>query len=229
MDSEVIQKSILSSSKIYHQLARHYDRIFAPMFQARIHATVESLQIPAGAKVLEIGVGTGISLTAYPPHADVLGVDLSAKMLDQAAKRVEMCGLTNVQLQPMNALDLELPNEQFDFVMAFHVVSVVDDVERMLNEMFRVCQPGGTIVVINHFRSKRPWLAALIDRASPLTKRWGWRTDLRLEEVTGPVPLRVEKQFKTSSFSLFTVLVATKPDHQTNGSRAEMQRQELER
>ncbi|MCH5373337.1 MAG: class I SAM-dependent methyltransferase [Planctomycetes bacterium] len=187
------------------------------MYRKRIHDTIQSLNIPADAKVLEIGVGTGISLSAYPPHANVLGVDLSTDMLNQAASRAESEGRSNITLQQMDALDLTAPSEAFDFVMAFHVVSVVGDVDRMMGEMYRVCKPGGKIVVINHFRSPRPLIAAVVDQASPITRRLGWRTTLRLEEVTSAVPLQVEKQYKTSFFSLFTVMIATKPAEQAAG------------
>lgn len=211
MKSELLPGLSPSSSKVYYQFARYYDWFFGPVYQARIHATIRSLEIGSQANVLEIGVGTGISLCAYPPHANILGVDLSRSMLDQAAQRVEAGRLKHVRLQQMDALDLQLPSQHYDYVTAFHVVTVVPDVDRMMREMYRVCKPNGKIVVINHFRSERRWLAALVDRATPLTKRLGWRTNLGLAELTDQIPLRVDKLYKTSPFSLFTVLVATKP------------------
>lgn len=216
MEADVLPKSSASASEVYHRLARYYDRVFEPVYSKRIHATIRSLEIPEDARALDIGVGTGISLPAYPRHAEVLGVDISQEMLDQAAKRLES-DRRNIDLQRMDALDLRVPSDHFDYVMVFHVVSVVEDVERMMGEIFRACKPGGKIVVINHFRSRRRWLAAVVDKITPITKRLGWRTDLRREEVTDPFPLRVDQQFKTSPFSLFTVLVATKPDVPTSG------------
>ncbi len=211
MDTQLMEATAPGASKIYNQFAHYYDRMFSPIYRSRIHSTIRSLDIPTGAEVLEIGIGTGLSLAAYPPDAKVLGIDLSRHMLDLAAERAAEIGQTNVELQVMNATDLQVPDAHFDYVMAFHVASVVDEIDKMMREIFRVCKPGGTIVVINHFRSPRSWIAACMDRITPWTKRLGWRTDLRLDEVVGAVPIHVERRFKTTPFSLFTVVVTKKP------------------
>jgi len=85
-----------------------------------------------------------------------------------------------------------------------------------MREMVRVCKPGGTVVIINHFRSRRTWLARLIDRLDPITRKLGWRTTLRCEELFEGVPLRVERRFKTAQTSLFTVVIAHKPQNAAN-------------
>jgi phosphatidylethanolamine/phosphatidyl-N-methylethanolamine N-methyltransferase len=198
-------------SKIYYEFSHLYDRIFTRFFFPRILSTLRSLNIPRGAKVLEVGVGTGLSLSAYPPHAEVTGIDLAPEMLEQAQRKVKEEGWRHVRLMPMDALNLEFADKEFDYVTAFHVVSVVPDHAGLMREMVRVCKPGGTLVIINHFRSRRRWLASLIDRLDPLTRKLGWRTTLRCEELLTEVPLRVERRFKTSGTSLFTVLIARKP------------------
>ena len=211
MHTMTLPKKDASSSKVYYKFARYYDHLFTPIYKDRICSTIQSLNIPPDAKVLEVGVGTGISLDAYPPSADVLAVDLSQAMLDQAAARVESLGLTNVRLQMMDALNIEAEDETFDFVMAFHIVSVVNDVDRMMQGLYRVCKPGGKIIVINHFRSPKFWLAPLVDLASPLTRKLGWRTNLKIDEVVNAVPIQVDRQYKTTPYSLFRIIVASKP------------------
>jgi len=198
-------------SKIYYEFSHLYDRIFTRFFFPRIVTTLRSLKIPPGAKVLEVGVGTGLSLSAYPPHADVTGIDLAPEMLEQAQRKVKEEGWRHVRLMQMDALNLEFADGEFDYVTAFHVVSVVPDHASLMREMVRVCKPGGTLVIINHFRSRRPWLATLIDRLDPLTRKLGWRTTLRCEELLSAVPLRVERRFKTAESSLFTVLITRRP------------------
>ena len=112
----------------------------------------------------------------------------------------------------MDALDLEFDDGEFDYITAFHVVSVVPDHSALMREMVRVCKPGGTLVVINHFRSRRAWLATMVDRLDPVTRKLGWRTTLKCSDLFSEVSVRIERQFKTSESSLFTVVIARKPE-----------------
>ena len=202
-------------SKIYSKFSHLYERIFTRLLGPRVHSTIQSLGIPPGAKVLEVGIGTGLSLSAYPRHAQVTGIDIAADMLAQARQKVKEHGWQHVELRCMDALDMDFPDEHFDYVTAFHTVSVVPDSDRLIREILRVSKPGGTIAIINHFRSERRWLARLIDLLDPITRRLGWRTTVRLSDLVDDVPLSVKQRFKTSGRSLFTVLMATKPG--TNG------------
>ena len=97
--------------------------------------------------------------------------------------------------------------DSFDYVMAFHVVSVVPDTARLMHEMQRVCRPGGSVVVINHFRSENRALAALDRAIEPVTRRLGWRT-LSRQEVFDDLPLFLRRQCKNPSRSLFTIILA---------------------
>src|SRR6516165_10581410 len=85
-------------SKIYYEFSHLYDRIFTRFFYPRIVSTIRSLKIPAGAKVLEVGVGTGLALPAYPQHADVTGIDLAPEMLEQAQRKVNTEGWRHIHL-----------------------------------------------------------------------------------------------------------------------------------
>ena len=206
-----VQAKLPHRSTIYHRLSRLYDPIFTGLLGPRVRRTIRSLDIPAGAKVLEVGVGTGLSLVAYPAHAEVTGIDLSATMLSCAREKIDEHGWQHVILRQMDALNLEFPDEHFDFVAAFHVVTVVPEPGRLVREMIRVCKPQGTIVIVNHFRSERRWLAPIVDLLDPVTRRLGWRTTLRLPELVESAPMEVQRRFKTSARSLFTVVTARKP------------------
>jgi phosphatidylethanolamine/phosphatidyl-N-methylethanolamine N-methyltransferase len=197
-------------SRIYHSLSRFYDTIFTRFFMARILSTIRGLNIPAGARVLEVGVGTGLSLSAYPEHCQVTGIDLSEEMLGHARRKAQAHGWEHVELRQMDAQNLVFANESFDYVMAFHIVTVVPDCDRLMRELTRVCRPGGVIVIINHLRSDRPWVAAIVDRLSPLTNLLGWRTTLKYEDLLATVPVKVRRRFKTSPRSLFSVIIAEK-------------------
>ncbi len=194
-------------SKLYSEFSHLYDRIFARIFYPRIAAVIRALNIGPGAKVLEVGVGTGLALDAYPPHCQVLGVDLAPDMLEHAQERINQNGWRHINVEAMDAMNLKLADSSFDFVMAFHVVSVVPDAARLMREVERVCKPGGRIVVINHFRSEQRVLAALDRSLEPITRRWGWHT-LKRAGVFDGVALELERVYKTSKRSLFTIVVA---------------------
>lgn len=194
-------------SKLYYEFSQFYDMVFARIFYPRIVAVIRALNIPPGAKVLELGVGTGLSLDAYPPHCQVLGVDLATEMLEHAEERIAQNGWRHITVETMDAMNLKLPDNSFDYVMAFHVVSVVPDAARMMREAQRVCRPGGHIVVINHFRSEKRLLAAVDRRLEPITRRWGWHT-LKRADVFDGLEIDVQRVYKTSKRSLFTIVVA---------------------
>jgi len=196
-------------SKLYYEFSHLYDRVFTRVFYPRIAQVIRSLNIEPGARVLEVGVGTGLSLDAYPTHCQVTGVDLAPDMLEQAQEKIVRNGWRHLDVMEMDALNLKFADSSFDYVMAFHVVSVVPDVRRMMAEMLRVTRPGGTLVIINHFRSRNRLLAALDSLIEPITRRLGWHT-LSLEDVTGNVPLEITRTYKTAKRSLFTIVIGNK-------------------
>jgi len=191
---------------MYYEFSHVYDRVFNRVFGPRIHRVINSLHIEPGAKVLEVGVGTGLSIDAYPNHCQITGVDLATEMLDLARDKIRAQGLWHVKVMEMDALDLKFEDDSFDYVMAFHVVSVVPDAEKLMREMQRVAKPGATLVIINHFRSRNRWLAALDSLSEPITRKLGWRT-LSLDEVLRPIAYKIEQLYKTSTRSLFTIVV----------------------
>jgi len=194
-------------SRLYYEFSHLYDLIFRRVFYPRIRMVVRSLDIEPGARVLELGVGTGLSLDAYPPHCHLTGIDLAPDMLERAQDKVNRNGWRHITLEQGDALNLKFADDSFDYVMAFHVVSVVPDPQRMLAEACRVCRPGGIITIINHFRSPRPPLERFARTIDPITRALGWTT-LKLSAVLDPRLLHVERQWKTSPRSLFTIVIA---------------------
>lgn len=203
----LVEEAQPHESKLYYEFAHFYDKIFTRVFYPRIAAVVQSLTIPPGAKVLEVGVGTGLSLDVYPHHCSVTGVDLAPDMLEIAQEKVDQHGWRHIKLQEMNALDMTFADDTFDYVMAFHVVSVVPDSRQLMSELSRVCRKGGTVVVINHFRSRNALISACDTMIAPLTRRLGWKT-LAVDEVFGAQPIEPRRVYKTSRYSLFTIAVA---------------------
>ena len=203
-------------SKLYSEFAPLYDRVFGKIFYNRLERVIEDLDIPPGAQVLEVGAGTGTSFPAYPNHCNVTGVDLAPDMLARARQKIEDNGWGHLKVMEMNALDLKFPDNSFDFVMAFHVVTVVPDPVRMIAEARRVCKPSGRIAIVNHFTSDVPVLGSLTKAIDPLTRWLGWRTDLQLKPFIAATGLTVEKVYKINKNSLYTVVLARK---EANGRR----------
>ncbi len=201
------------SSPFYNNLVPAYQALWPAVARKRIMAAVASLNIPAGAKVLEVGVGTGMSLESYPTDVSVTGVDLSESMLAEAQQLIDDQQWHHVDVMPMNAEELEFDDSTFDIVTSFHTISVVSRPQAMMREIVRVCKPGGRILIINHFRSDNPLIARVVDSAGNITKRLGWRTDLDLDDVLKELPLRLDHRYKPNPLSLFTVMKATcKPE-----------------
>jgi phosphatidylethanolamine/phosphatidyl-N-methylethanolamine N-methyltransferase len=197
-------------SKLYAEFAPLYDKVFGKIFYNRLEQVIENLGIPPGAKVLEVGAGTGTSFPAYPAHCEIIGVDLAPDMLARARQKLQENGWSHIKVMEMNALDLQFRENTFDYVMAFHVVTVVPDPVRMIAEAKRVCKPGGRIVIVNHFTSEVPILGSLTQALDPITRWLGWRTDLRLKPFIETTGLRVEKNYKLSKASLYDVLLCRK-------------------
>ena len=200
-------------SKLYSDLAPLYDKVFGKIFYSRLRSVIEALDIPRKASVLEVGVGTGTSLPAYPHHCNVTGIDLAPPMLARARTKIRKNGWTHLKVLKMDALHLEFPDDAFDYVTAFHVVSVVPDPIRMIEEAKRVCRPSGRIVIVNHFTSEVPILGHLTEAMDPVTRRLGWRTNLRLEPFVRSIQLKMEQVYKISKLSLYTVLVGRNEKH----------------
>src|SRR5215475_9779854 len=157
-------------SKLYSELAPLYDKVFGKIFYNRLERVIEDLDIPAGAKVLEVGAGTGTSFPAYPTHCSITCVDLAPDMLARARQKIDENDWSHIKLMEMDALDLKFPDDTFDYVMAFHVVTVVPVPVRMIAEARRVCTPSGKIVIVNHFTTDVPVLGSLTKAIDPLTR-----------------------------------------------------------
>lgn len=209
-DSEPSKDSRLPhAAKLYHNLVPAYQALWPAVAGRNIRIVLPTMEFAAGSKVLEVGVGTGLSLASYPTDIELTGIDLSESMLAEAETLIGRHGWDHVNVLPMNAEELEFEDNSFDVVTAFHTVSVVSNPDRMMKEMVRVCRPGGQLLVINHFRSENPLIARVVDSAGNVTRRLGWRTDLELQEIMKELPLRIDERYKPNPFSFFTILKAT--------------------
>lgn len=174
-----------AAREAYRRYAGVYDALFGPVLQPGRRAVIEALGCKPGERVLEVGVGTGLSLPMYPTWVRITGIDVSREMLVRARRRVEREALANVEaLVEMDAEHMSFADGSFDRVVAMYVVSVVQHPERVMAELRRVCRPGGEILVVNHVRSANPLLGAIEKALAPLSSKLGWHPDFELRHLT---------------------------------------------
>ena len=195
--------------RIYAYYSRVYDVIFKRWFFPRQQYAIQALDIRPGQRVLDLGVGTGFSLPLYPRHAQVIGVDLSSKMLREAQKKVLRERLAHVDLMEMDAAHLAFPDNTFDYVIVAFVISVVPDPLQVLAEIKRVNKPEGQIVIINHFQSQNKLMAQLEKWVSPLCTKIGWRSDLALDYLVQHADLQIDRKYSLNKLDLWKVVYAT--------------------
>ncbi len=197
-----------SLEKAYKRYSKFYDLVFGAVFHPGRKTAVEKLECRAGDKVLEVGVGTGLSLPMYSHDVRVTGIDLSAEMLAKAQKRVQEENLTHVEdLLQMDAQEMTFEDSTFDKVIAMYVASVVPDVSRLASEIRRVCKPGGTIIFLNHFENKNPVVKKAESFIQPLAKYLGFHPDFPLEEFLEKTKFEVTEKIPVNMLDYWTVLV----------------------
>jgi phosphatidylethanolamine/phosphatidyl-N-methylethanolamine N-methyltransferase len=175
-------------AKAYGRWAPIYDIVFGAVFDpgrtAAIAATERHVGA-AGGRILEVGVGTGISLLSYNRNNRVVGVDISVPMLRRARERVAENGLTNVDaLAVMDAKHLALPDRSFDVVVAQFVITAVPDPEATLDEFVRVLKPGGEIILVNHLGADGGMRWAFEQGFAPIARRLGWSPEFPFARLT---------------------------------------------
>lgn len=190
----------------YRRWAPVYDKTFGRITRMGRERAVTAINTRQG-RVLEVGVGTGLSLSSYAPHLSVWGIDYSEDMLEIARRRVEAENLAQVQeLRQMDARSLDFPDAQFDTVVAMYLVSVVPEPERVMAEIARVCKPGGQVIIVNHFARERGVLAWVERLFAPLADKLGWHSDFAQERILGEPTLEVTEERRMAPLGLFTFL-----------------------
>ena len=192
----------------YRAFAPFYDVVFGPSLQHGRNAVLRALELRPGERVLEIGVGTGLSLPLYPEHVSVSGIDISREMLAKARARVEDRQLRHIEaLTAMDAQALSFADGSFDKVAVMYVLSGLPDPLRAAREMMRVCRPGGTIVIANVFRSRGPLARACDGLLAPIYRRLHYRADLDLDDFVGASGLSVRAVRGANLFGRSTIVV----------------------
>jgi len=168
----------------YDRWAPIYDLVFGGVFSKGRRAAILATN-NIGGRVLEVGVGTGISLPQYAPNLRIFGTDISEGMLRKAKARVAEFRLKNVEgLAVMDAEKLEFPDASFDVVMAQYVVTAVPNPEAALDEFARVLRPGGEIILLSRVSADAGIRRFIEQRLQPVVRQLGFRTDFAWSRYT---------------------------------------------
>jgi phosphatidylethanolamine/phosphatidyl-N-methylethanolamine N-methyltransferase len=191
----------------YRRWAPVYDHTFGKVATEGRRHTAEAINRNRTGSVLEVGVGTGLSLPDYKRDLEIVGIDLSTEMLEKARQRVADHELTNVKgLYEMDAGELEFPDHSFDTVVAMYVMTVVPDPEKVMRELSRVTKPGGEVVIVNHFSQEEGVRGWVERRMAPFAELIGWRPVFDHSRVMVCDDLKLVERKSVRPFGIFTMM-----------------------
>ena len=185
MGGDIDQQSV---ERAYAAWAPVYDLVFGAVFERgrqEAIAAAEKFCGPAGGRILEVGVGTGLSLPCYARINRIVGVDISEPMLRKAHQRVIEQKLSNVEaIAVMDATRMAVPDNSFDVVVAQYVITAVPNPEATLDEFARVLKPGGEIVLVNHIGAESGPRRLFEQCFAPVARKLGWRPEFPFKRLS---------------------------------------------
>lgn len=198
-----------SIRKTYRRYARGYDLYFGALLQPGREAVIERMLCGSGDRVLEVGVGTGLSLPLYPRNIAVTGIDISPEMISGARIRQARDSLSHVAaLEHMDAESMAFSDNSFDKVVAMYVVSVTPHPARLVDEMRRVCVPDGMLYIVNHFGHTNPIIGGVERMLTPLSRVIGFDPAFSLQQFLNDTGLDVAETVRVNTFGYWKLLCA---------------------
>jgi phosphatidylethanolamine/phosphatidyl-N-methylethanolamine N-methyltransferase len=170
--------------------------------------SIELLGIRPWDTVLLVGCGTGADFEFLPHDAQCVAVDLTPAMLRRAAAKV---GGRRIQLAEMDAMDLWFPDDTFDKSILHHILAVVPDPVRALQEAERATKPGGHLVVLDKFwnHARRPPL--FLRLASAVTHRYVTAVDRNFPAILAHTSLEILQEIPMGFGGLYHLYLLRKP------------------
>ncbi len=192
--------------KVYSLYAWVYDALFGKIFEHGRYVAFAMMNVKPGETILEVGVGTGLSLPLYPKNTRVHGIDISQKMLDKAEEKKRRHGLSNVNLYNMCANSMTFQENSFDKVMASHVITVVPDPLSTLREIKRVCKKDGEIFVLNYAGCENQLVSRFEKCISPVRDKLGLGKHIDIKELLSEADLSVKSEQRVNFFGMCSLL-----------------------
>jgi phosphatidylethanolamine/phosphatidyl-N-methylethanolamine N-methyltransferase len=196
--------------KAYARWAPVYDVLCGPVFLNGRRAAAHAARA-VGGRILEIGVGTGLSFDDYDDTTEVTGIDMSEPMIARARERANTGHYPFIkELAIMDAHNLAYPDASFDCVVGQFVITLVEDPERVLSECARVLRPGGQIILVNHLYSERGLAAAVERLLAQKARKLGLRPEFPFQRLAAWAQAhggaRLVERRKLKPFGVYTLV-----------------------
>ena len=180
-DRDTLKQDTLN--KAYARWAPVYDVVFGKVFDDGRKASIEAAE-RIGGRILDVGIGTGISLDDFSRKNRIVGVDISEPMLRRAHQRVIENNLTHVEcLSVMDAEKLGFPDASFDVLVAQYVITAVPNPDATLDEFLRVTKPGGEVILVNHIGAESGPRYVFERCFAPVARQLGWRPEFQWARI----------------------------------------------
>ena len=202
--------SVQHAERIYSSYSHVYDLVFDAVLEPGRRRAIDALALQRGDRVLEVGIGTGLSLPHYPRHCNIVGIDISATMLAKASRKARHLGRDDVRLMRMSASAIAFPAATFDRVLLSHVIGSVEEPRSVLREVHRVCRSRGRVVLLNHFRSSNPIVARGEEHLTPLTRKLGFVLTIPLELLEEEGLFAIESVEKVNLLGVSSLVCCTR-------------------
>ena len=193
------------NSWIYNFRGMH-DFWYGNLLEEGRRQAIAALPKQEGLRVLEVGIGSGLSLKRYPHGIHLTGIDPNAQMIQQAQRRARTC-LADVTLLQMKGEQLRFPDSTFDAAVILHVLSVVEDARRLLREVHRVVRPGGSVIIVSAFHHENKFLQSLMRFLSKreMTRWIGFHVGLKPEDIKKAPGWELVRQTNVKPTQLFVL------------------------
>jgi phosphatidylethanolamine/phosphatidyl-N-methylethanolamine N-methyltransferase len=194
--------------KVYDRIAPVYDSLFKRIFADGRRALERLVAQHQPRLLLEVGIGTGLTLASYPRNTEVVGVDISLPMLRRARTRsANLAGSVpeRIHLGQMDGEHLAFADATFDCVTVMYTLSVVEHPQRFVDEIRRVCKPGGLVLIVNHFKGAGIW-RPFESLTAPLSRSIGFRSNLCFRTHVLQQPWRVLGTSRANLFGLSQIV-----------------------
>lgn len=201
--------SVATIRKVYDRYASFYDFIFGSIFNPGRSSCVDKINKIAEKKasILEIGIGTGLSLPLYRSDLNITGIDISEKMLQKAEEQKAKHQLHDrVVLKVMDAAQLEFPDRSFDFIVAMYVASVVSDINAFLNEIVRVAKPNAEVIFVNHFASENSIVHFFEEKFASVNELVGFKSDFSVDSILNDNRFKLVDSSKVNLFGYWRLV-----------------------
>lgn len=197
----------------YDRYSTLYDLMFGVFFFPGRKKAISLIDRTIDTDILEVGVGTGASLKYYPKYVSITGIDISDKMLSICNRRIKKYSMSNVCISNMDAENLDFNDNSFSHVMAMYIVSVCHNPSKLLEELMRVCKPGGQIIIVNHFSHVDSFVSKFEKALLPLSARLGFKPYFPIDDFLSlPLfnQLEIVDRRRTGPLGYWTILKLVK-------------------